>query len=159
MPRYKEGIYFNREDGMPEPVSADIRRRVNFSDADPMGIVWFGRYPRYFEEGSAELGRVCGLSYGDFYEAGLRAPVVKCHIDYFSPLYIDESFTIRARLIWNESSRLDTEYLHLKDDGSLASSGYTIQMLTDVKGEICLVSPPLLVKCRERWKRGEFHGR
>jgi acyl-CoA thioester hydrolase len=157
MARRREGIYFPREAGAPEPVVVELKSRVRFRDADPMGIVWFGKYPVFFEDGSAEIGRVCGLSYRDFYEAELRAPVVECHIDYHAPLSLDEEFTIRASLIWNEGARLNTEYRLIKGDGSGAASGYTVQLFTDLGGSVCIVSPPLLKRCRERWMRGDFH--
>ncbi len=93
-----------------------------------MGIVWHGRYSIYFEEASAEIGRRCGLSYKDFYEAELRAPIGEFHIDYYKPLYLDEEFTIRGALYWHGGSRLNTEYQLLKQDGSIAASGYTVQL-------------------------------
>ena len=157
MSRKKKGVYFKREKGAPEPVVVTVQNRVSFSDVDVMGIVWFGRYPLYFEKGSAELGRLCGLSYRDYYEAKLRAPIVECHTDYHSPLYLDEEFTIKTSLVWNEASRLDTEYQLIKNDGRLIARGYTVQLLTDVNGNVCLVSPPLLETCRRRWRRGEFN--
>ncbi len=150
--------YFKRAEGTPHPVAVEIKRRVHFNEVDLLGIVWHGRYPVYFEEGSEELGRRCGLSYGNFYESGLRAPIVQLHIDYFQPLRLAEEFTIRAVLVWDEGSKLNTEYYLLKNDGSIATSGYTVQLLTDAgtKG-VCIISPPLLVRCRARWKSGEFH--
>jgi acyl-CoA thioester hydrolase len=178
------GTYFKREPGAPAPVSVEITRRVGFSESDPMGIAWFGRYPLYFEEGSAALGRKCGLGYGDFFEAGLRAPVVECHVDYHAPLMVDEVFTILARMVWCEGARLNTEYELRGPSGVLANSGYTVQMLVkapdqagpppallpsaagaarqtpillaSAAGEVCLVPPPLLVRVRERWLRGEI---
>ncbi len=151
-------VYFERTADAPGPVVIDISRRTHFSEVDVMGIVWFGRYPLYFEEVSAELGRKCGLSFQDFYLAGLRAPVVECHIDYYKSLFLDEEFTIRGTMVWHEGSRINTEYHLLKQDGSLAVSGYTVQLLTDaVSGEVCIISPSLLERCRERWKTGEFH--
>jgi acyl-CoA thioester hydrolase len=150
--------YFERTVGTPDPVVLELRRRTRFSEADVMGVVWFGRYPLYFEEASAELGRLCGLSFEDFYQAGLRAPVVECHIDYYKSLFLDEEFTIRGSLVWHDGARINTEYHLLKKDGSLAVSGYTVQLLTDaVSGEACVISPKLLERCRERWRRGEFH--
>ncbi|MBI4710199.1 MAG: acyl-CoA thioesterase, partial [Nitrospirae bacterium] len=117
-----------------------------------------GRYPVYFEEGSEQLGRRCGLSYKDFYESGLRAPIVQLHVDYFQPLRLAEEFTIRTVLVWDEGSKLNTEYYLLKNDGSIATSGFTVQLLTDAgTGEVCIISPPLLERCRTRWKSGEFH--
>ena len=174
--RRRTGGYFAAEAGGCPPVVAEIKRRVGFSDTDVMGIAWYGKYPLFFEEGSAALGRICGLTYRDFFEAGLRAPVVECHVDYHAPLELDAVFTIRARMVWCESARLNTEYELIKEDGTLAASGYTVQMLVSVAGgvsgaglaghtpamaasalgDICLVPPPLIVRVRERWRRGEF---
>ena len=119
-----------------------------------MGIVWFGRYPAYFEIGSEELGRKCGLSYEDFYNARLRAPIVECHVDYHLPLYLGEKFMIRTTLVWNEGSRIDTEYQLLKAGGIVATAGYTVQLIVDVEGQVCMASPPLLETCRRRWRDG-----
>lgn len=154
----KKKSYFEKIAGMPEPVVVELRRRARFSEVDVMGVVWHGRYSTYFEEAAAEIGRRCGLSYRDFYEAELRAPIVEFHIDYYKPLFLDEEFTIRAALIWNEGSRMNTEYYLLKQDGSLAASGYTVQLFIDPNSwEVCIVSPGLLEKCRKRWKAGEFN--
>ena len=156
--RRKKDAYFGSSAGMPGPLTVYIKRRVKFSEADVMGIVWHGRYPEYFEEGSAELGRRYGLSYKDFYEAQLRAPIVQLHIDHFKSLFLDEEFTIKASLIWNEGARLNTEYSLIKeDDDGIAASGYTVQMFIDgVNGDIQIASPKILEKCRRRWKAGEF---
>jgi acyl-CoA thioester hydrolase len=154
----KKTTYFERIAGSPDPIVVQIRRRVRFNEADPMAIAWHGRYPLYFEEASEELGRRCGLSYRDFFEAGLRAPIVDLHIDYFQPLYLDEEFSIRASLIWHEGARLNTEFQLIKPDGSVATSGYTVQLFTDHRtGEACIISPPLIDDVRRRWKAGEFN--
>jgi acyl-CoA thioester hydrolase len=72
-------------------------------------------------------------------------------------LFLDEEFTVQAALVWHEGSRLNMEYRIMKHDGSLAASGYSVQLLTDgATGEPCFVSPPLLVRCREQWRAGEF---
>ena len=154
----KRKTYFERGEDLPAPVVAEIRRRVHFSEIDAMGIVWHGRYSLYFEEAAEELGRICGLSYKDYYEAGLRAPIVEFHVDYYQSLRLDEELRSRASLIWHEGARLNTEYGLYKQDGSLAAGGYTVQLLTESEsGEVCIVSPALLERCRHRWKTGEFH--
>jgi acyl-CoA thioester hydrolase len=154
----RKKIYFERLAGAPELVTMEIRRGVHFSDADPMGIMWHGRYPLLFEEASEALCNRCGLSYGMYREAGLYAPILSLHIDYFQPLHLGEEFTVRAALIWNEGARLNTEFLVLKQDGSTATSGYTIQLFTDhLTGQPCLVSPGMLERCRNSWKAGAFY--
>ena len=149
--------YFEKTDGAPAPVTVEITRRARFSEVDAMGIVWNGRYPGYFEEAASELGRIVGLSYGDYYTASLRAPIVKLHVDYFKPIFLDEEFTIRGSLIWHEGSRLNTEFVIIKKGGSIAAGGYTVQMLIDAESwEVCIVPPALLEAVHERWRRGEF---
>ncbi len=149
--------YFEPVDGAPAPVVHEVKRRARFSEVDAMAIVWHGRYATFFEEASAELGRKVGLSYRDFYDARLRAPIVSFHIDYYLPLGLDEEFTVRASLVWHDGARINTDYRLLKQDGSLAASGYTVQMLIDAgTNQPCFVSPDLLVRCRERWKAGAF---
>jgi acyl-CoA thioester hydrolase len=159
MTRRARRLYFEREAGAPAPLRLSVARRVRFNETDPMGIVWFGRYAIYFEEGAAELTRRCGLSYADFVESGLRAPVAEYHVDYLAPLQLDEVFTISCALIWNEGARLNTEYELIKADGTPAARGYTVQLFTDAsEGRVCLVTPPMLERCRERWKTGAFKG-
>ena len=153
----KKKNYFERVDGAPEPLIVEVRRRARLSEADVMGVVWHGRYSTFFEEAAAEIGRRCGMSYRDFYEAKLRAPIVEFHIDYYKPIFLDEEFTIRAVLIWHEGSRMNTEFHLLKQDGSLAASGYTVQLFVDADSwEVCIISPDLLERCRKKWKAGEF---
>ncbi len=153
----RKTTYFERMPGAPDPIVVETRHRVRFNEADPMAIAWHGRYPLFFEEASEELGRLCGLSYRDFFEAGLRAPIVDLHIDYHQPLFLDEEFTVRASLIWHDGARLNTEFHLVKQDGSIATSGYTVQLFTDHRtGAPCIVSPGILERLRKRWRAGEF---
>lgn len=157
MTRRARSLYFPREPGSPSPLRLRLERRVRFNEVDPMGIVWFGRYAVYFEEGAAELGRRCGLSYADFMQAGLRAPVASYRVDYLSPLYLDDVFTVSSALIWNEGARLNTEYELIRADGTLAARACTVQVFAGAgDGRVCLASPPLLERCRARWKSGEL---
>jgi acyl-CoA thioester hydrolase len=155
--RRKKAGYFPHDQGAPAPLVMRTRRRVRFNEADVMGIAWYGRYPVFFEEGFAELGRRCGLSYRECAEANLRAPIAQFHIDYHQPLVLDEEFLITVSLIWSEGAVLKTEYTVAKEDGSIAATAYTVQMFVDgASGETCLTPPEILERCRRRWKAGEF---
>jgi acyl-CoA thioester hydrolase len=156
----RKKAYFDQIPGAPDPIVVEVKRRVRFNEADPMAIMWHGRYPLLFEEASEELGRRCGMSYPEFYESGLRAPIIELHIDYYQPLFLDEQFTIRASLLWHDGARLNTEFHLIKQDESLATSAYTVQLFTDHRtGAPCVVSPEMLERCRSRWRAGEFHCR
>ena len=154
--RRRKKNYFKPEPNAPAPVSVAVKRRVAFSDVDPMGILWHGRYPMYFEQVNEELGRRCGMTYTDFMREKLRAPIVQMHVDYFASPFLGEETTIVGRLIWNEGARMNIEYELRKEDGTLAASAYTVQMFITDEGETLLASPDMLNRCRERWQNGEF---
>jgi len=157
IPRRKKEGYSKRDEDAPDPVEVTVKRRVSFGEADVMGIAWHGKYPDYFEMASAELGKKCGLSYDDFRRENLKAPIVQFHVDYYSPLLLDEEFKVTAKLIWDEGARLTTEFVISKSGGEVAATGYTVQMFTNGESGVpCMISPPLLDKCRKKWKAGEF---
>ena len=155
--RRQKGGYFQPGEGVPAPIETYIERRVQFSDADVMGVVWHGNYARYFEEAAGELGRKCGLSYKEFLDARVQAPIVQFHVDYHRPLMLAESIKIKAAYVWSEGARLHTEFTVLKEDGTLAATGYTVQMFIDaVSGEVLLTVPDILERCRSRWMSGDI---
>ncbi|MBM4243726.1 MAG: acyl-CoA thioesterase [Deltaproteobacteria bacterium] len=157
MPRRRKREYFDRIEGAPPPIVARIHRRVRFSEADVMGIAWHGRYASFAEEAWAELGRRSGLGYRDFQAAKLLAPIVILHFDYHRPLQLDEGFTVDAAWVWCEGARINTEYTLSRENGELAASGYSVQMLVHAETRLpCMVSPPFLDRWRARWRAGEF---
>jgi len=152
--------YFQKDPDCPPPIEASIQRRIRFSDVDALAIAWHGRYPQFFEEAQTELGHKCGLTYDVFRDEGLAAPITQIHIDYFRPLLLDKIFTVKASLLWNDAARLNTEYCITDEDGLCACTGYTIQLFMDLRThEPLWLSPEMLIRCRQRWKAGEFHGK
>ena len=154
--RRKKGIYFERLAGTPDPIEVRVKRRVNFNEVDIMGVVWFGRYAVFFEEGNAALGKFIGVSYKDYHAHQLRAPIVQFHVDYHKPLFLDEEFFVEASLFWHEGARINIEYRLIKADGSLAASGYTVQMFVDEKGSPFMVTPGFIEEGRRKWRNGEI---
>lgn len=155
MRRQKKG-FFKREQGTPAPLRCTVSHRVLFGEVDVMAIAWHGQYARLFEEASTELRRQIGLSYEDFFEAGLRAPIVQLHVDYHRPLVLDEQAGIQADIIWSDAARLNMEYTVFKEDGSIGATGYTVQLFTNTEGLPCWIMPELLAESQRRWKDGEF---
>jgi acyl-CoA thioester hydrolase len=154
--RRRRGGYFGNSQGVPGALVARVKRRIQFSDVDPMAILWHGRYANLFEHASEELGRACGLGYGDYYREKLRAPIVQLHVDYFAPVTLGEEVTIIAKMVWDEGARINTEFEVVKESGTTAATGYTVQMFVDEAGEALLGTPPILERCRRRWRDGEF---
>ena len=155
--RRKLGKYFKVRQDDPSPLLAKVEKRVSFSDVDIMGILWYGRYTKYFEEGFAAIGRMYGLSYKDFYESKIHAPIVQVHIDYHLPIVLNEICMIEAYLIWDEGARLNIEYSIIKENGKIAATGYTVQMFIDAETrEPYILLPDIIKKCHRKWVNGGF---
>ena len=149
--------YFEPQPGNPSPLKMRVSRRVLFSDADPMGVLWHGRFPAFFEAAAAELHRACGLGYLDFHKAGVQAPIVQLHIDYITPAYLEDEVTVQAALHWNDAARIDTEYTILKADSRLVARGYTVQLFTSAPSGAPLFTLPAFVEAsRQAWRDGQF---
>lgn len=155
-PRRQKRGYFPAEPDAPAPIIVRLRERIRFSDVDPMGILWHGRYAKLFEAANEELGRVCGMTYVEFRRDKLVAPIVQLHVDYHAPLRLGELVTVVGRMIWCEGARMNIEYEVLNESGTLAASGYTVQMFVDAEGDPVLVVPAMQALSRKRWRAGEF---
>lgn len=150
--------YFITEPGAPAPLSVTIRRRLVFSEVDAMAVAWHGNYLRFFEAAHTELMQKIGLGFSVYAEHGIAAPVVQSHVDYFAPLMLDEEFTVRAELFWNDGARLDTAYTVTGSDGTLRATGFTVQMFWALGSREVFIFPPGPVAAmRERWRAGALH--
>ena len=150
--------YFSSEPDAPAPLAVVVRRRIAFSEVDAMAVAWHGNYPRFFEAAHTELMQKIGLGFAEYAKHNLAAPVVQCHVDYYSSLVLDEEFTVCAELYWNDGARLDTAYTIRGGDGRLCATGYTVQMFCDLKTrEACLFPPAPVAAMRDRWRNGEFN--
>jgi acyl-CoA thioester hydrolase len=156
LPRRQKGNYFPPLPDAPAPIAVRLHHRIRFSDVDPMGILWHGRYAHLFELANEELGRVVAMSYPDFKRERIAAPIVQFHVDYFAPLTLAEVATTIGKMVWSEGARLNIEYEVRKESGALAATGYTVQMFVDETGGPLLASPALLESCRRRWLAGDF---
>ena len=155
MRRRKAG-YFT-QDGGPAPIVQKVSKAVSFSEVDAMAIVWHGRYVQYFEMAEEALLRRIGMSYAEHATSGVRSPIVQLHVDYHRPIGLTEVIEIEAKLVWDEAARMNTEFRILKQDGTLAATGYLIQMFVSAEtGLPFLTDPPMFAEVRRRWLAGEF---
>jgi acyl-CoA thioester hydrolase len=146
--------YFPRQEGDPAPLVASAFRRINFEDADILGMVWHGRYASYFEDGRVAFGDAYGLNYHSIRANQMMAPVAQMHLDYKLPLRIDDRIRIEAALHWTEAARLNFSYTIFNPQGQVATRGYTVQLLTDVEGTVQFYTPDWLREFHGKWRQG-----
>ncbi len=151
MPRY-----FPLRPGCPPPLRLAVERRVRFEEVDPLGIVWHGRYPSYFEDARVALGDRFGVGYHDFYAQGVVTPIKRLQVDYARPLRFGEVATVEGILHWSEAARIDFEYVIRDGTGQVATTGCSVQLLLGEDQQVLLVFPPFYEAFRARWRAGEL---
>ncbi|MDH4100732.1 MAG: acyl-CoA thioesterase [Nitrospirota bacterium] len=148
--------YFKSKPEHPAPLRAVVSRTVRFEEVDPLGIVWHGRYPGYFEDGRVALGKRFGIGYMDFYNAGVVTPIKQIYVEYHRSLSFDASFSIEAILHWSEAARMNFEFILRDTQGLIATTGYTVQMMMDRENNFLLAQPPFYREFCQRWLAGEI---
>ncbi len=148
--------YFPVPADAPPPLRYCVERVVRFEEVDPLGIVWHGRYPSYFEDGRVLLGEKYGIGYMDFYRQGIVAPIKQLHVDYQRPLQFGDPFTIEAILHWTDAARLNHEFILRNSAGEVTTTGYSVQLLMDQQRNLLMLPPPFFEEFRRRWRAGEL---
>ena len=64
--------------------------RVRYQECDAQGVVYFARYPEYFDIAITELWRATLGSYQAMVDAGTDMVVAEQHIRYLAPARFDE---------------------------------------------------------------------
>ena len=72
--------------------------RVRYGETDKMGIVYYGNYATYLEQGRTEWLRDMGFSYKWMEDNGIHLPVVELSIKYKAPARYDDVLTITTFL-------------------------------------------------------------
>ena len=147
--------YFSPGSSDPAPLVVTTGRRVRFEEVDMLRIVWHGRYVSFLDDGRVAFGdRFPALSYQKLQEEMVAAPIVQMHLDYHSPLVFDEEMQIETTLFWSDALKLNFTYRISGSDGKLAVQAYTVQLFTDLQGQLLLVAPDWIENFRQQWRTG-----
>ena len=68
--------------------------RVRYGETDQMGVVYYGNYAQYLEQGRTEWLRELGFSYKWMEEHNVQLPVVNLNVDYKRPARYDDVLTV-----------------------------------------------------------------
>lgn len=131
------------------PLQASCGLRIPFNDLDPAGVVWHGRYFKYFEMARAQLMGDIGYGYVEMHASGFIWPVVDASVRYLRPLVLDQEVTVTAALLEWEL-RLKAVHEIVDREGRVCARATTIQVPVrrDTK-EFQLGAPARLIECIE----------
>jgi acyl-CoA thioester hydrolase len=111
--------------------------RVIYGDTDSGGVVYYGNYLRYYEEGRTEFLRANGLTYRELEDEGFILPVVECYSRYKAPAKYDDLIQVKTTLseVKQVSCRFDYRIVN-KVSGQLLVKGHTINAVVNRAGKL-----------------------
>ena len=104
-----------------------IQERVRWSDIDSSGVILWSAYTRLVEMAETELFRAVGFPYGSLWDRlDIWLPRVQFHLDYRSPVRLDELLDVEICISRIGRSSIRFELAMKKADGQLATEGYLV---------------------------------
>jgi acyl-CoA thioester hydrolase len=136
--------------GETAPVRYCIQERVRWSDIDSSGMILWSAYTRLVEMAETELFRAAGFPYGSLWDRlDIWLPRVQFHIDYRSPVRLDDLLDIE---IWIERigrSSIRFGLAMKKAGGQLAAEGYLVIVAISRTDGVSVEVPIELAKALE----------
>jgi acyl-CoA thioester hydrolase len=126
---------------------AETEISVQFSDLDPMEIVWHGHYIKYLEIVRGVLLDTIDYNYPQMKASGYVWPVIDVHLRYAHSATLGQRLKLRAEIVEWEN-RLKINYL-ITDavTGDRLTRATTTQVAVEIASrEMCFVSPPVLLE-------------
>lgn len=111
-----------------------------------MGIVYYGVYPDYLEQGRTEWLRSLGFSYKSMEQNKIQLPVINLNVDYKKPALYDDIITITTTLKKMPTVRIEFYYEIHNQEGILLTTATTTLAFVNSKTKKLMKAPDYLIK-------------
>lgn len=114
-----------------------------------MGVVYYGNYAQYLEQGRTEWLRELGFSYKWMEENDVHLPVTQLHIDFKHPAQYDDEITVITTLRKTPTFKIEFDYeIYNHEDQLLVSASTTLVFVNSVTKKLMRAPDYLLEKLR-----------
>jgi acyl-CoA thioester hydrolase len=120
--------------------------RVRYGETDQMGVVYYGNYAQYLEQGRTEWLRELGFSYRWMEENNIKLPVVNLNIDYKLPARYDDIITITTVLKKLPTIKIEFYYEIHNAEGQLLVTASTTLVFVDMMTNKLRRAPEYLIE-------------
>lgn len=112
-----------------------------------MGIVYYGNYATYLEQGRTEWLRDMGFSYKWMEDNGIHLPVVELSIKFKAPARYDDVLTVTTTLRKIPTYRIDFHYeIHNQEGQHLITGDTSLVFVNSVTNKLQKAPDYLLEK-------------
>ncbi len=131
---------------------AEVEIDVPFHDVDAMGIVWHGRYAKYFEVARCKLLDSVRYNYPEMKESGYAWPVIDLHIRYVQAIVFRQRIRVRVTVVeWENCLKLRYLITDAETGRRLTKGTSTMVAVDPASQELLLASPPVLLERLRTW--------
>jgi acyl-CoA thioester hydrolase len=106
-----------------------------------MGVVYYGEYAQYLEQGRTEWLRELGISYKYMEEHDVHLPVIDLHIQYKHPAKYDDLIIITTTLVNMPTKKIEFYYEIHNQEGKLLVTATTSLVFVDSKSKKIISAP------------------
>ena len=123
-----------------------IKFRVRYGETDQMGVVYYGNYAQYLEQGRTEWLRDLGFSYRWMEEHHVQLPVVRLEIDYKRPARYDDLIKVTTTLRNIPTHKIEFDYQIHNEQDELLVRAYTSLVFIDSTTGKLMKAPSYLIE-------------
>lgn len=111
-----------------------------------MGVVYYGNYAQYLEQGRTEWLRALGFSYKWMEDNNVQLPVVHLSIDYKKPAFYDDLITVKTFLKKIPDVKIEFYYEIYNESKQLLATATTILVFVDNTTKKLMRAPDYLIE-------------
>ena len=110
---------------------------MRYGETDKMGVVYYGNYAQYLEQGRTECLRDIGFSYKWMEDNGIHLPVVNLTIDYKKPAHYDDFLKVTTILKKTPTFKIEFHYeIHNQEGQLLAEASTTLVFVNSLTNKV-----------------------
>lgn len=126
--------------------------KIRFSEVDAMKVVWHGNYVKYLEDGREAFGKEYALGYSDVYAKNVMTPIVKLEMNFKNYLHHNEQIRVETEFKNTQAAKIIFDYKIFRcSDNKEVLQAQSIQVFTDITGELLLTNPPFYEVWKKKW--------
>ena len=103
---------------------------VRYGETDQMGVVYYGNYALYYEQGRAAAIKQLGYSYKTMEDEGVIMPVVEMQLKFLKPAKYDDVLTVKT-IVKELPTRKMTFYSEIYNGDKLLNTGHVTLMFVN----------------------------
>jgi acyl-CoA thioester hydrolase len=120
-----------------------MKIRVYYHHTDCGGVVYYGNYLKFLEEGRTDFMESRGLSVKKLMDEDTMFVVYRQEIDYKYPGFYGDVLNVESKVTKVEGVRIEFEYEIKNQDGRLLTKAKTVMVCVNKHLEPKIVSPQI----------------